>query len=67
MTRSLYRLTVMGTAFAALCGIFSPGLADPYPPVDQKRPPIVIKHHGIFYAGAPSELAPSKEPKRREA
>jgi pimeloyl-ACP methyl ester carboxylesterase len=41
----------MGTAFAAVCGIFSPGLADPYPPVDQKRPPIVLKHHGIFYAG----------------
>ena len=24
---------------------------DPYPPVDQKRPPIVLKNHGIFWAG----------------
>ena len=38
-------------ALAAWC--WSPELAqgDPYPPVDQKRPPIVLKSHGIFWAG----------------
>jgi hypothetical protein len=25
--------------------------AAPYPPVDQKRPPIILKTHGIFWAG----------------
>ena len=25
--------------------------ADPYPPVDQKRPALVLKSHGIFWAG----------------
>src|SRR5215471_12488360 len=25
--------------------------AAPFPPVDQKRPPIVLKTHGIFWAG----------------
>jgi pimeloyl-ACP methyl ester carboxylesterase len=36
---------------AAWC--WSPELAhgDPYPPVDQKRPPLVLKSHGIFWAG----------------
>ena len=38
-------------ALAAWC--WSPELAhgDPYPPVDQKRPPLVLKSHGIFWAG----------------
>lgn len=27
------------------------GYADPYPPVEQKRPPLVLKSHGIFWAG----------------
>ena len=25
--------------------------ADPYPPVDQKRPALALKSHGIFWAG----------------
>jgi hypothetical protein len=51
MTRSLFRLAVIGAAFAAGCAVYSTARADPYPPVDQKRPPLVIAHHGIFYAG----------------
>jgi pimeloyl-ACP methyl ester carboxylesterase len=38
----------------AIFGVFticSVSQADPYPPVDQNRPPLVIKHHGIFWAG----------------
>jgi hypothetical protein len=51
MTRSLYKLATLGAALAATCMMHSIGQADPYRPVDQKRPPLVIKHHGIFYAG----------------
>ena len=38
---------------AALAAILWPAAADagPYPPVDQKRPPLVLKSHGIFWAG----------------
>jgi pimeloyl-ACP methyl ester carboxylesterase len=38
---------------AALAAILLPtaAKAGPYPPVDQKRPPLVLKTHGIFWAG----------------
>jgi len=38
---------------AAVAAILVPAAADagPYPPVDQKRPPLVLKSHGIFWAG----------------
>ena len=38
---------------AALAAILWPTAAGagPYPPVDQKRPPLVLKTHGIFWAG----------------
>jgi pimeloyl-ACP methyl ester carboxylesterase len=36
---------------AAALAVPSGGQAAPYPPVDQKRPPLVLKSHGIFWAG----------------
>src|SRR3954465_6859 len=38
---------------AVLAFLFSsaPAGAGPFPPVDQKRPPLVLKSHGIFWAG----------------
>ncbi len=36
---------------AALYLLPALALGGPYPPVDQKRPPIVLKTHGIFWAG----------------
>jgi hypothetical protein len=42
------------SAYLVIFGAFaicSVAQADPYPPVDQNRPPLVIKHHGIFWAG----------------
>ena len=37
----------------ALAAILLPAAAQagPYPPVDQKRPPLTLKTHGIFWAG----------------
>lgn len=58
-TASSWRLARLGVrkiqltwiALLALGLACSTAQADPYPPVDQKRPPIAIKHHGFFYAG----------------
>src|SRR5438045_95901 len=36
---------VAGLVFSCAAG------ADPYPPANQKRPPLVLKSHGIFWAG----------------
>jgi hypothetical protein len=36
---------------AALAYVSGPAQAAPYPQADQKRPPIVLKAHGIFWAG----------------
>src|SRR5436190_10937241 len=43
------RITVTA-AFAVLMTIGA-AVAGPYPPADQKRPPLVLKSHGIFWAG----------------
>jgi len=44
-TRLLFSLIV--------CQILLPApiFADPFPPLDQKRSPLVLKAHGIFWAG----------------
>jgi hypothetical protein len=49
MRRYIDRLLTAAVMFGAFA-ICSSAQADPYPPVDQNRPPLVIKHHGIFYA-----------------
>jgi uncharacterized membrane protein len=42
--------TIMMTA--AVAALLSPvAAAGPFPPADQKRPPLVLKSHGIFWAG----------------
>src|SRR6478752_7709581 len=43
-------ITVMTAALAVLATVGT-AQAGPYPPVDQKRPPLVLKSHGIFWAG----------------
>jgi pimeloyl-ACP methyl ester carboxylesterase len=42
------RPIIIAFAFAAM---LSPAAAGPYPPADQKRAPLVLKTHGIFWAG----------------
>ena len=44
-TRLLFSLIVWQILLPA------PIFADPFPPLDQKRPPLVLKAHGIFWAG----------------
>jgi pimeloyl-ACP methyl ester carboxylesterase len=39
------------TAALAVLGTITSAQAGPYPPADQKRPPLVLKSHGIFWAG----------------
>jgi hypothetical protein len=39
------------TASAAWLSGMMVAKADPYPPADQKRPPLVLKSHGVFWAG----------------
>jgi hypothetical protein len=43
------RFTVI--AALAMLTVVEAAQAAPYPPVDQKRPPLVLKTHGIFWAG----------------
>ena len=38
-------------AITAILLSIAPAGAGPYPPVEQKRPPLVLKSHGIFWAG----------------
>lgn len=38
-------------AAAALWLLPAAGRGEPFPPVDQKRPPLILKSHGIFWAG----------------
>jgi pimeloyl-ACP methyl ester carboxylesterase len=42
---------LIATAAAILICTGSASRADPYPPVDQGRPPIVLRSHGVFWAG----------------
>src|SRR5262245_26635109 len=42
---------ILGAAIASAPLLSGIARADPYPPVDQKRPPLIIAHHGIFWAG----------------
>jgi pimeloyl-ACP methyl ester carboxylesterase len=44
-------LKTLVAATSMLAGSCAAAYADPYPPADQKRPPIVLKAHGIFWAG----------------
>jgi pimeloyl-ACP methyl ester carboxylesterase len=44
------RPVIIMAALAAILWSAAAG-AGPYPPVDQKRPPLVLKTHGIFWAG----------------
>jgi hypothetical protein len=44
-------LASVAAAFILLFYSFGPSHGDGYPPVDQKRPPLVLKSHGIFWAG----------------
>ena len=44
------RMITIGVLFSAIF-ISSQAGANPYPPVDQKRPPLALKFHGIFWAG----------------
>jgi pimeloyl-ACP methyl ester carboxylesterase len=44
-------LTRMLAAAAAVLCVATSGHAAPYPPADQNRPPLVLKSHGIFWAG----------------
>src|SRR3954468_5713157 len=39
------------TVALAVLGTIASAQAGPYPPADQKRPPLVLKSHGIFWAG----------------
>ena len=43
-------MLTLATALAA-CLSATLASADPYPPKDQKRPPLVLKSHGVFWAG----------------
>jgi pimeloyl-ACP methyl ester carboxylesterase len=36
---------------AGVCALALTAKAAPYPPADQKRPPLVLRAHGIFWAG----------------
>lgn len=49
MKRRLFSL--QGLAGLLFVSLVLQAHADPYPPVDQKRPPLVLKAHGIFWAG----------------
>lgn len=44
------RMMLAGLALGALCAAAHVSAA-PYPPVDQKRPPLVLQSHGLFWAG----------------
>src|SRR5439155_8834639 len=44
------RMITIGVLFSAIF-ISAQAVADPYPPADQKRPPLALKSHGIFWAG----------------
>src|SRR5580704_3631141 len=43
--------TVASACLAGLLAATTQAAAAPYPPVDQKRPPLVLRAHGIFWAG----------------
>ena len=50
--RTTLRLVLfVGVAIAGAGSGQNIAKSDPFPPVDQKRPPLVIEHHGIFWAG----------------
>ena len=55
MNRAVKRKALLGATAACVSALLTAvsidTRADPYPPVDQKRPPIVLKHHGVFWAG----------------
>ena len=44
------RMIIIGMLFSAIF-ISAQAGADPYPPLDQKRPALALKSHGIFWAG----------------
>ena len=44
------RMIIIGMLFSAIFISAQVG-ADPYPPLDQKRPALALKFHGIFWAG----------------
>ncbi|TMA64333.1 MAG: hypothetical protein E6J73_07490 [Deltaproteobacteria bacterium] len=44
------RMITIGVLFSAIF-ISAQAGAGPYPPVNQKRPPLALKFHGIFWAG----------------
>ena len=47
---SMRNIALAGVLFG-MTASFSPTIAAPYPPADQKRPPLVIQNHGVFWAG----------------
>ena len=45
------RFLLAAIVTATLACVGTAASANPYPPADQKRPPLVLKSHGIFWAG----------------
>ncbi len=46
-----FQMFFRALAGVALAGAGAAAIAAPFPPADQKRPPLVLKSHGIFWAG----------------
>src|SRR5207245_5267196 len=51
MRRRCIAAAVLVAVLVVIFGLPAVVEAGPYPPVDQKRPPLVLKSHGIFWAG----------------
>src|SRR5262249_39675277 len=49
--RKYMRCRITTILAAGVLAQMSVGRAGPYPPLDQGRPPLVLKSHGIFWAG----------------
>jgi hypothetical protein len=62
-TRELARTGVV--VLLVTCLAAAVALANPYPPMEQKRPPLVLKAHGNFGPAAKSSIALSRAAKTR--